>query len=734
MFGALPQDWNFLTFGCDLTADLLPVVSNPDAQISPASKMKGLGKTPSVYNARRQVVGISKWTSLVTSDDDVSRWMPEKDYGICIQTRRVRALDIDVADEITAGIITAQFENELGLRLPIRFRQNSGKCLLAFELEGDYFKRAFKVDGGIVEFLANGQQFVAYGTHTSVVRYQWDMQGNFEFPRVPVGAFEKAWDKIISKFAVSDVKFASGNSKVRSADLDIFDPVVDQLEVLDTGPVGQLYIRCPFEANHSSDTGIGQTCYFPAGVGGYQHGHFKCLHASCQGHTDQDFLDGLGVVIEHPETLGLAVVEENDDEVSVDGEPMPRPMDPLSRDRNGVAKATVDNVCLVLSRDDITGSKLRYDSFQDQVIYNSREKPDEWKNFTDNDYTRLRRFFDRFDFQPVSNQLIRDCVFAVASENSFDSAVDWLGKLKWDGVPRVDTFFETYANCTTDSQDYVRAASRYLWAALAGRVLAPGIKADMAPILVGAQGLGKSTLIEKLSPKREYFTELEFTVAEAENSRKMRGCLVAELPELRGMSNTGVNEVKAFIGRTHEKWTPKFKEFTACFARRLVFLGTTNSEEFLLDQTGNRRFLPLLVGRCDFLGVERDRDQLWAEGREIFKSEGIFPSWQAADKTAALARATAMVRDSWQDAILEWFYLPSTSALDDTERNIDRGDRDGLLTLEIARGALNIEPRQLTKRDEDRINKALTVIGCERKSKNTGVDMKKVWYPPKYLL
>ena len=45
-WGATPEDWNLFSDTLELTADLLPVVSMPGAQISPRSFMKSLGKTP----------------------------------------------------------------------------------------------------------------------------------------------------------------------------------------------------------------------------------------------------------------------------------------------------------------------------------------------------------------------------------------------------------------------------------------------------------------------------------------------------------------------------------------------------------------------------------------------------------------------------------------------------------------------------------------------------------------
>jgi hypothetical protein len=172
-WGAPPEAWaHFVKLG--FLADLLPVVSNPEARISPLSTLKGLGKTPSVYNRDGLVIGVGKWTDRQTTAEDVARWSANPDYGICVQTRRLRAIDIDVDDHEKAHEIARHFERSLGKLLARRWRKNSGKCLLAFTMPGDFHKRSFKVEGGLVEFLANGQQFVAVGTHPSGARYEWD--------------------------------------------------------------------------------------------------------------------------------------------------------------------------------------------------------------------------------------------------------------------------------------------------------------------------------------------------------------------------------------------------------------------------------------------------------------------------------------------------------------------------------------------------------------------------------
>jgi len=170
-YGATPDDWFHFDTILDLTADLLPVVSDPRVDISPLSKMKSTGKTPSIVNRQGHAAGLKDWTQRTSTPEDIARWSDDPRLGICVQTRRVRALDIDVEDEEIAEAIAVRWaeliEDESGPALGLRYRENSGKRLLAFIVEGELSKRHFKTEGGLVEFLATGQQFVAVGTHPS---------------------------------------------------------------------------------------------------------------------------------------------------------------------------------------------------------------------------------------------------------------------------------------------------------------------------------------------------------------------------------------------------------------------------------------------------------------------------------------------------------------------------------------------------------------------------------------
>lgn len=299
-YGASPSEWAHFSSILGLIADLLPVVSNPTAKISKASKMSGVGKTPSLFNAGGFAVGFTDWTRHYTTSAEIDKWAKIGDLGICLQTREVRALDIDVEDHDESVRIGKAFQEALERTTPARTRPNSSKQLLVFRLPGEYYKRKFKTKHGIVEFLATGQQFIAVGTHTSGVRYEWHEGLPSEIPEVSPEQFERAWAHIVAEFGVEEATESSAPSKAaKLAELHQTDPVSTKLQerglVLGVTREGRLDITCPFADGHSTESSESSTSYYPPNTGGYSRGHFHCLHASCAHRTDQDFEEAIGI-------------------------------------------------------------------------------------------------------------------------------------------------------------------------------------------------------------------------------------------------------------------------------------------------------------------------------------------------------------------------------------------------------------------------------------------------------
>ena len=293
VWGATPDDWAALE-ALDLTEDLLPVVSRPDAPISPGSSMATKGKTPSDYNAAGNVRGISDWTQKLSTAEEVTAWSRQPDYGICLQTRRVRGIDVDIGDADLAADVLQTITHTLGLQLPKRSRANSAKFLCPVRVAGIMAKRVIVTTHGAIEFLATGQQFIAVGTHPSGAKYEWGVGLPTEIPEITAEEFEDLWSTLHMLYAITDSTVGSTTARKREARIDVDDPLANHLAarrlVLRTKRNGGLLVACPWAAQHSSGTaGDTSTVYFPAGTNGYRTGSFKCQHGHCGARKTQEF-------------------------------------------------------------------------------------------------------------------------------------------------------------------------------------------------------------------------------------------------------------------------------------------------------------------------------------------------------------------------------------------------------------------------------------------------------------
>jgi hypothetical protein len=415
-----------------------------------------------------------------------------------------------------------------------------------------------------------------------------------------------------------------------------------------------------------------------------------------------------GDVLEAFETLPAVRQEE---------EPHDRPR--YVRNKAGKILTTLPNVVLALSDPMECGVTVAYDEFR-AVTSISTDLGNSWRVLTDEDVVQLRITLEKIGFKECpGREMARDALMLVAAHKKFDSARVWLSRLRWDGVPRVSGFLPHYWH--TKNTEYTRAVGRYIWSALAGRVMKPGCKADMAPIAVGPQGAQKSSGVAAMAPNPEFFREINLTEKETDLARKMRGALVGELGEMRGFRAKEVEAIKSWMARSTERWTPKYKEFDTEYPRRVFFMGTSNPRDVLTDTTGNRRWLPFDTQKVDSAAIARDCEQLWAEGLEIYKAEGI--AYREAEKLAAAEHDDFMEHDSWEPVVERWL---QEEDLLTGEVPADLLAAGGFIpTLDILAAALQVPAERINRAIEQRVTSVMSALGySQTRRRKNGIRMK----------
>ena len=475
----------------------------------------------------------------------------------------------------------------------------------------------------------------------------------------------------------------------------------------------KIYIRCPNEEHHSADTGEKQCCYFK------ESGKFNCFHATCKEEMTHEafksYFRTKKSIIENLYALNAFVIKE------------PKNDDPYACDL--IAKHAT--FVTILSDFAYTGIELSYDEFSERELYRivddrltSLSIPDlpvegEVDELFCSQMTRLMSHIGVS--KGITTKDMWNAVEIVCRMHPFDSAVEDVKSLpEWDGVDRVGEFFDRYLTESASRDEVQRSwmsrCSQYMFTALIARMTnVSGAKADISLVLQGRQGSGKSTLCSVLAGDATRYGQYDFSLNATERARTLRGKTVVEIPELVGMSKRDVSEIKATLSQTEDKYRALYKEREERHPRRNIFILTTNDSEFLSDETGNRRFAVVDVGRDQerFLidEIRRDYRQILAQARVLYEENGIM--WEPVADWQDEQNAQAVVDDPWEAALEKYFKSMAWI----TPSGLSR-----MMTV-----ALGIEERSKNGKEYKRLTGILKKHGYSKTSIRTKCGAARVW-------
>lgn len=299
----------------------------------------------------------------------------------------------------------------------------------------------------------------------------------------------------------------------------------------------------------------------------------------------------------------------------------------------------------------------------------------------------------------ISNEDTHRAIDRRANICRFHPVRDYLTGLTWDQRPRLDNLFPGYFG--VEHSEYAEKIGGLFLVSMVARVLRPGCKADHMAIIEGHQGTLKSTACRVLAG--DWFSDALPEIRHGKDaSQHLRGKWLIEVAEMHAMDKAESAMLKSFITRDIERYRPAYGRREVVEPRQCIFIGTTNKDTYLRDETGGRRFWPVRAGRIDIDALRRDRDQLFAEAVERFHREGQWwPDKDFEREHIMPEQATRYESDAWEETISA--YVSGFSKV---------------TVSQVARAGLNIETPRLGTADQRRIAAALERLGWHRLKKD----------------
>ena len=371
--------------------------------------------------------------------------------------------------------------------------------------------------------------------------------------------------------------------------------------------------------------------------------------------------------------------------------------------RSKVSSDKNDNSILPILANAITALRLApewqgllaYDEFRCNVV---ALKLPPWSALPQNEWTdqedRLTAEWLQRHRILVSVETASQAIQTVATQRRIHPVRHYLESLKWDGIPRLDNWLSTYLGVEANNYSYA-VGSRWILSAVA-RIYHPGAKADCCLILEGPQGIKKSTALRTLAG--EYFTDELADLGSKDAALQIRGVWIVEISELDSLARSEIASIKAFMSRTSDRFRPPFGKRVIQCPRQCVFAGTVNHTEYLRDETGARRFWPVLCGSIDIEALARDRDQLWAEAKQRYSAgEKWWLDTAALIEIAAEEQAARYQGDPWEEVMAPWLEVRSSTSVS-----------------EVLEKCVSKPQAQWTQADKNRVGRCLRALGWER--------------------
>lgn len=231
----------------------------------------------------------------------------------------------------------------------------------------------------------------------------------------------------------------------------------------------------------------------------------------------------------------------------------------------------------------------------------------------------------------VNKQVITDYITRYATRNRYNPVLSAIQSVKWDGVDRVKQIYDIFRiPANTEEGRYSRTfILKWLKQCVCGLYnnIDNPFSLDIILVFQGKQGIGKTRFFEMLALNSKYFGEgISLDPRDKDSVMQATSKWLSELGEIGSTMRKDMDSVKAFLTKSTDEYRTPYGRASLHYPRMTSFVGTVNDEQFLIDQTGNRRFVTIPIDPNLVIDYNTqiklfDALQLWSQIYEMVKDE-----------------------------------------------------------------------------------------------------------------
>lgn len=246
---------------------------------------------------------------------------------------------------------------------------------------------------------------------------------------------------------------------------------------------------------------------------------------------------------------------------------------------------------------DACGYSIKYNQITHNFEFSGFDEGESQEHLAENVPSILRDGLKK-KFDGVSRLDVIDYITRYATCHKFNPILDLIQATEWDGKDRLTEIYEIFRiPADTEEGIYSRLfIQKWLMQCVCGlfNTIDNPYSLDIILVFQGKQGIGKTRFFEKLALKSQYFGEgMCLDPRDKDSVIQATSKWICELGEIGSTMKKDMDSVKAFLTKSTDEYRTPYGKATLHYPRMTSFVGTVNDTEFLIDQTGNRRFVTI---------------------------------------------------------------------------------------------------------------------------------------------